>query len=346
MSPTENRPQSRSEQVRQRRAQLNQEKGKRVIYQAHSAAVTPSILVRGGRVGTPVVQRAKSKTRRKLSVAMGSTGAEMILPSLPNIRPGWRLLSGFLVILMSSMLYFVYTTPELKVTAPSIMGLKRLKATDLQAVLNLTNMPIFMVSTKEAESALAKSFPELTDISVKVLLPAKVVVSVTERQPAIAWTYKGQTDWIDNEGYVFPKRGTAGSLLTIESDQAPPILKSITSKVSSNTTGASFLFFNIGSKPAPKTTSSPNKIDPVVLNALNSLSKQMPKKTVLAYTGKDGFGWKDPHGWQVFIGNSLDNLNEKLLVYKGIVGQLNKAGIQPSMINVEHIDAPYYRLEQ
>ena len=277
---------------------------------------------------------------------MGNNGAEMILPALPIIRPGWRLLSGFLVILIGSMLYFVNTTPQLKVPAPSIMGIKRLNASDVQAVLNLANMPVFMVNPDQAEAKLAKSFPELTDISVKVLLPAKVVVSVRERQPAIAWTYKSQTDWIDKDGFVFPKRGAAGSLLNIESDQAPPLLKSKDIQASSNTATASFLFFNIDSKPAPKTTSSSKQIDPAILSALTSLSKQMPKKTVLAYTDKDGFGWRDPHGWQVFIGSSLDNLDEKLLVYKGIVDQLNKDGIQPSLIGVENIDAPYYRLEQ
>ncbi len=345
MSPTENRPPSRSEQVRQRRTQHNQEKVNRVVYQAHSPAITPSVLVRGGRIGTPVVQRAKTKTRRKISVATGYNGAEMILPALPNIRPGWRLLSGFLVILMGSILYFVYTTPQLKVPAPTIMGLKRLSASDVQAVLNLTNMPVFMVNTSQATAALAKSFPELTDISVQIVLPAKVVVSVRERQPAIAWTYNGQTSWIDKEGYIFSQKGSAGSMLSIESDQAPPLLKS-KDLPTANTTSASFLFFNTSSKPTPKTTSTSKQIDPVILSALTNLSKQMPKKTVLAYTSKDGFGWKDPHGWHVFIGSSLDNLDAKLLVYKGIIAQLNKDGIQPSMISVEHIDAPYYRLEQ
>jgi len=346
MSPAGNHPQSRSEQVRQRRAQNSQQKLNRVVYQAHSPAVTPTVLVRGGRIGTPVIHRAKTKTRRKYSVAVGSNGAEMILPALPIIRPGWRLLSGFLVILMGSMLYFVYTTPQLKVPAPRIIGIKRLNASDVQAVLNLTNMPIFMVNPDQATVKLAKSFPELTDISVKVLLPADVVVSVIERQPAIAWTYKSQTDWIDKEGFVFPKRGAAGSMLNVESDQAPPLMKSNDSLASSNTTAVSFLFFNIGSSPALATASTSKQLDPAILSALTSLSKQIPKKTTLAYTNQYGFGWKDPHGWQVFIGSSLDNLNAKLLVYKGIVDQLTKEGVQPSMISVEHIDAPYYRLEQ
>lgn len=346
MNPAGNRPSSHSDQVRQRRAQHSQEKPKRMVYQAHSPVVTPTVLVRGLRIGTPVVQRAKTKTRRIHSVSMGSSGAEMILPALPNIRPGWRLLSGFLVILMGTMLYFIYTTPQLKVPAPSISGIKRLSASDVLAVLNLTDTPVFMINPDQAKAKLVKSFPELTDISVKVLLPAKVVVSVRERQPVMAWTYKGQTDWIDKDGFVFPKKGTAASLLNIESDKAAPILKSKVAQTSSITAAAPVLLLNINSKPAPATTGSSKQIDPVIMTALTSLSKQMPKKTVLVYTDKNGFGWKDPHGWQIFIGNSLDNLNEKLLVYKGIVDQLNKNGIQPSMISVENIDAPYYRLEQ
>lgn len=346
MSPVDNRPLSRSEQVRQRRAQQSQQRTKHVVYQAHSPAATPSILVRGGRIGTPVIQRAKTKTRRKYSVAIGSSGAEMLLPSLPIIKPGWRLLSGFFVLSLSFMLYFVNTTPQLKVPAPTIMGIKRLNAADIQAVLNLTNMPVFMINPDQATAKLAKSFPELTEISVQIVLPAQVVVLVRERQPIVAWTFNGQTDWIDKDGVVFPPKGKVSSLLNIESDQAPPILKAMNNPVPSKTSAVSFLFFNIGSKPASITASSPKLIDPTILSALTRLSKQMPKKTVLAYTNKNGFGWKDPHGWQVFIGNSLDNLDAKILVYKGIVDQLNKNGIQPSMISVEHIDAPYYRLEQ
>jgi len=346
MSPAEDRPQSRSEQVRQRRSQNSQEKLNRVVYQSHSPAITPTVLVRGGRIGTPVVQRAKTKTRRKYSVAMGNTGAEMILPALPIIRPGWRLLSGFLVILLGSMIYFAFTAPQLKVAAPTIVGIKRLNASDVQAVLNLTNMPVFMINTDQATASLTKAYPELTDISVQIVLPASVAVSVRERQPIIAWTYKGQTAWIDKDGFVFPQKGTVGSLLNIESDQSPPLLKSKDSQISPTTTSASFLLFNTGSKPAQKTTSSPKQINPDIMSALTLLSKQMPKKTVLAYNEKNGFGWKDPHGWQVFIGSSLDNLDAKLLVYKGIIAQLNKDGIQPSMISVAHIDAPYYRLEQ
>ena len=208
MSSDENRPLSRSEQVRQRRSQQrSQEKASRVVYQAHAASVTPSILVRGGRIGTPVVQRAKTKTRRKYSVAIGNNGAEMLLPALPIIRPGWRLLSGSLVILIGLMLYFVYTAPMFKVPAPTILGIKRLNASDIQAVLDLTNTSIFTVNPNQATAQLAKSFPELTDISVQIVLPATIVVSVRERQPIIAWTYKGLTVWIDKSGFVFPEIG-------------------------------------------------------------------------------------------------------------------------------------------
>jgi hypothetical protein len=57
-------------------------------------------------------------------------------------------------------------------------------------------------------------------------------------------------------------------------------------------------------------------------------------------------GWNDPNGWEVFFGSQGNDMNQKLAVYKSLVERLQSEGIQPALISVEYIHAPYYRMER
>ena len=64
------------------------------------------------------------------------------------------------------------------------------------------------------------------------------------------------------------------------------------------------------------------------------------------YTENRGLGWQDPQGWDVFFGADLNDIEMKLLVYDAIVAYVLREGIQPELISVEFVHAPYYRLER
>ena len=70
------------------------------------------------------------------------------------------------------------------------------------------------------------------------------------------------------------------------------------------------------------------------------------EEAALVYDPQHGLGWKDSHGWDVFFGVKGDDIPSKIVVYKAIAKQLQADGTTPVLINVEHIHAPYYRLEQ
>ena len=40
------------------------------------------------------------------------------------------------------------------------------------------------------------------------------------------------------------------------------------------------------------------------------------------------------------------DIQMKLTVYQAIVAELQSKGITPALINVEHVQAPYYRMER
>jgi hypothetical protein len=335
----------RSEQVRQRRAQRSRERVGRVAQRAIFTSELPAVVVRGG-IGTPVVQRSKNRPRRSFSIPLDMPGTEMRMPALPIIRPGWRLLSGFLTIMFGILIYVMLTAPILEISAPQLNGIQRLTAEDFENVLHLSGMNIFFFDPQYAHALLEKSFPELSYIDIQVALPNKVMITVIERQPVLAWEH-GKVKWIDSEGYIFPARGEPSTqLVYVTGDTTPPLIHEQTQQELSGDPGAEQSDEESikGDQDILEKSDLHPRMEPRLLQVILKLNSLIPG-VPLVYSGQNGLGWKDPAGWQVFIGTSLEQFDEKMTVYQAIVKKLNEQGIQPAMISVEHIHAPFYRME-
>jgi hypothetical protein len=76
------------------------------------------------------------------------------------------------------------------------------------------------------------------------------------------------------------------------------------------------------------------------------VKEEAPENTSLLYSNRHGLGWKDSRGWQAYFGTDIQDMDAKLKVYKALVQELRSEDIQPVMISVEHLHAPFYRLEQ
>ncbi len=336
---------SRSEKVRERRKTRSQERIARAGDVTHiRSAATPAVTVRGKGMGQPILRQASTQTRRKYYVALDSAGAELSMPAIPMIRPGWRLISGLLVIAMIALLIIVTSTPAFQVKSPRVSGLGRLSLADVVAVLDLKGKSIISVSPDEVRASLEKAFPELSAVAVSVGLPADVAIAVRERQPVLAWSVKDKTIWIDSEGVMFSPRGDAGALLTIQSDDTPPLALIVPDPADPAATAT----------PTPVPDAAPavvvvdpakQRVDPTIISAAGLLKGQMPENSNLVYSKLNGLGWTDPRGWQVYFGLSFNDMPEKLMMYQSIVDQLTQNNIKPSLISVENIHAPFYRLE-
>jgi len=86
-------------------------------------------------------------------------------------------------------------------------------------------------------------------------------------------------------------------------------------------------------------------IDKGTLGALIELSTILPAGGSLVYDPISGMGWRDPGGWEVYFGTDLSNIDLKQVEYQTILARLMETGVTPAMISVEHIDAPYFRME-
>jgi hypothetical protein len=259
-------------------------------------------------------------------------------------RVGWRLLSFLLAGAFSFAILTAWQSPDYKVSTVRIEGLQRLPEDTVLDVLDIYGQHIFTLEPEGVSQLIRLNFPELRDIQVKLSLPAQVSIRVVERQPMITWQIKDDLLWIDSEGYLIPARGEVNQILTIKADALPSY--HLIGKEDASTENV------IHDKPKFKDDlddlvffSIPKQIDGNLLTAILQLNAWMPDESVLLYQEKRGIGWTDIRGWDVFIGSKLENINDKMVMYETIVRKLKEQGIQPTIVSVEFLHAPYYRLE-
>jgi cell division septal protein FtsQ len=331
-------PSTRADVVRQRRSMEDSKPAlKRTAHLQNAATAAIPVTMRSGAMGTRVMDRTRTQVRRKVALPLGTPGSEIQMPSLPLVKPGWRLLSGFFVIAIIIFLALILLTPEFRVGTPEIAGLQRLSFSDLDSVLQLSERPIFLIDPKGVETEIQALFPEFAAISVTVEFPAKLLITVTERQPVLAWQYGDFTSWIDSEGYIFPARGQGEPSFTIVADTAPPLIPVPVEEVENTdqVSDQNTVDQSADQKRLP--------VDPSILEAVAILQQKVPNLSAISYNKWDGFGWQDENNWNVYIGFQLDDLDQKLVVYQAIKTMLLEKGIQPTVVSVAHVHAPYYR---
>jgi cell division protein FtsQ len=281
----------------------------------------PPVFVRGGMAHLPVQPRKLGASpKRRYNVALNVPGAELHLPAVPVLHLSWRTASGIMTALLLALAVYLWTSSKYRIEMVQVNGLQRLTENDINTVLNLSGQSIFSANPQKIKQDLRGAFPDIKSVSVKVSLPANVTVAALERTPVIAWSQGGNVQWIDMEGLAFPSRGLAGELIVVEAKNSPPAI---------DKTSPLDLRF----------------ISPEMVDVIGRMAKNAPKDTSLLYDSEHGLGWMDPLGYQVYFGMDIRDMDEKLVVYQALVTRLQKDGIQPQLISMEFLHAPYYRLE-
>jgi hypothetical protein len=345
---------SRSEEARKRRTQQSKQRMSTVNNHVFNP-VRPArpVTARGNLFGTPIHQQTSTRARRQFYIAMDQAGAELRLPAIPLVNPGWRILSFAIVVLSLVGIFSMWNSPFFQVQSVEVKGIQRLTPEEITAVLGLEYRPIVEVDARQAQDLVSQKFPDLMDVRVNVQMPNIVTVSATERQPVMAVKNGDQVDWIDAEGVVFDAVGDAGPLLTIQTSDALPFLPSEADAAAAAATQTA------GSVPAVPTTpdilkllteksaqkNELKKVDPSLLAAAEGLSQKLPPETQLVYSKTNGLGWTDAAGCQIYIGTDLADFEEKFTLYQAIANTLANQGIQPVLISVAYPNAPFYRLE-
>lgn len=339
---------NRSEELRKRRAESSQKRAATAGSRAsHPVNVRP-VIVRGNSFGTPIHRKSAPRPRRAFYLTMDqSTGSELRLPTIPLVNPGWRLLSAAIVAMALLGIFSIWNSPYFLVNGITVQGLQRLSAEELTDELNLNNLSIVEIDPNSIQETLAKDYPELAEVNVTVELPNLVTVSAIERQPVMAWQKGDQVTWVDSEGVLFPVRGEAGPLVTIHSDDDIPLAPVTAKDVADGALGAvEDDEDTTGPTEVKKEVETTRNVDPALITAAQALSQKLPPETALVYDRQNGFGWMAPEGWQVYIGASLSDFEAKFNMYQQLAAHLASQGIQPRLVSVAQINAPFYRLEQ
>lgn len=326
---------SRAEQVRARRQQSSQTRqGHASTHARQPVRATPPVVSRRvpSRAASSTYKRVGSRTSRSFKISMDS-GAELVLGSLPNIQIGWRAVSGVLVAILVILMLFITNSSMFRISTPEVIGISQISISDISAVINLGNRPVYTVDPQIVAAQVSQAFPQLMNVKVSVGLPASVIISAQERQPVLAWEYNGPVVWIDAEGYIFEATSDLSAVPMVHADDLPPYVV-----IENPVSDGSFI------APSPLAPTV-RQMDTGLLQAALEISKNVPNGADLAFNPLEGFGWYDPGGWKVYIGTDLSNLELKLIVYQAINQTLVERGITPTMISVAQPDAPFYRVE-
>lgn len=259
--------------------------------------------------------------RQRYDVALSLGSAEVRAPalSLPKFGPRW--ISGLLTAGLIFLLYTMWTSATFTVNGLQILGNQRLGAAEIEAAVRMNGQPIFLAVPERIEAGLRATYLDLEAVNVHVGFPNQIVIEVVERTPVIAW-YQGEAlAWLDRNGVAFPPRGGADGLLVVTATGSPPPVA-----------------IGMDTPPYERPYMAPD-----VVQAMLTLAPYLPANTPMIYDPRYGIGWQDGHGWLVYFGQNTEDIPMKLVVYQAIVETFSAQGIQPSIVSMEYLHAPYYK---
>lgn len=278
------------------------------------------VMSRHGTAGSTAWKTGSRAPRRRYDIALNVPGAEIRLPALPQLQMGWRLVSGTITVMMLAALYLMLFTPFFVVDGVEVVGAQRLTDMDINLALGLAGETIFAIDPEDVRQQLLTGFPELASQELAIGLPNRVVLSIEERTPVLSWIQDNDEIWVDAEGVGFQPRGEVEGLLNVYAQGLP--------------FGAEL----VG-------TDQNLLLKSELVETTLSMYSFMPEGANLVYEPTRGFGWKDERGWNVYFGQRIENIDQKLATYKVLVETLENQGIKPALISVEYLHAPYYRVE-
>lgn len=315
----------RSNRQTARRRPSKSKTSARAAGRKRSTYTHPPVQVRGSSYSEGMARsKAGRNSRRRYDISLSVPGAEMRLPALPTFRFGWRAFSFLMTVLLASALFYIWNSPIYQVSDLEITGLKRLTTREISNLLQLNGQPVFMVDAGKILDTLQEEFADLSSISVQVELPARVLISVVEREPVLSWQQGDRTLWVDAQGISFPVRGEQGPSIQVIAEDSPSQLLPLSTEEA--------------------TEENAQLLTPEFVTAVENVYSIAPQGIPLIYTTEHGLGWQDKRGWQAFVGMDYSNIEMKLSIYQAIVRYVKENEIHPAMVSVEYVHAPYYRL--
>jgi hypothetical protein len=221
------------------------------------------------------------------------------------------------------VLAIVFTTQVFYVSQIEVGGLRTVPAEEIFAESGVADYHIFWIDPDAVAKAVAEA-PGVATANVRVYWPARVIVQVTEREPALVWEQGGTRYWVDVRGNLMPQRQDLPNLIRIFSEgEAIPV--------------------GCPGPDCPGDVSGRISIEREVVEGALQLKTRRADIELLYYDPISGLSFDDERGWRAYFGIGT-NMGRKLLVYDAIVANLDARGVRPQYVDVSNAQAPVYRL--
>jgi cell division septal protein FtsQ len=272
-------------------------------------------VTQAARTVRPLVSRPRH-TGTAAVVRRGFSARSLIprvrLPSLPHVTVSWRLASLSLVVLLGAMLIRLIVDPAMYLNRGiNLGGAALVPGEEIYRASGVAGQHIFWVDPVKVQQNVL-SVPGVASATVTVEWPSTVTIIVRERIPVVKWVEGEREWWVDAEGQKFKARGDLPGLIPITVDDVRD---------------------NVRSYQAVPVEA--------IAGALQ-LRELRPNIELLHYDTLDGLSYQDGRNWRGYFGVGA-NMAQKLAVYETLVDNLLSRGIQPALISVENVKAPYYR---
>ena len=292
---------------------------KKAIRSVASSRGRPKMIARNPSLKSNIAN-ATRRAGLPINLKIAAEGAEIKLPALPQFHVGWRSISAIAAVWLFAMLLMAFSSSSLAIMQLEIEGAQRISYQDINSLLALSGQSIFSIVPENLEKIIIEAYPELDGVSLRIALPARVLINIQERSPVLAWQQSGITVWVDEAGIAFIPQGDLENIPIVAAIEPPP-----------NLLGDEFHRHQI--------------ISPQLVRTIKVLSALAPEDVVLLYDPQLGIGWQDPSGWQAFFGISSEHMEQRLAIYQSILGELAGRGLTPSLVSVAHLHAPYFRID-
>lgn len=215
----------------------------------------------------------------------------------------------------------VLTNKAFRVARAEVGGVRYVPAEEIFTQSGVAGMHVLTIDPAVVAERVARS-PSLDSAQVLVRWPARVIVLVREREPAIVWEQGGARYWVDGRGNLMLLRRDIPSLVRVVNE------------------GEAIPFRCPGPACPDEGTVT---IDPEVVLGTQHLKTLRDNIDMLYYDPVRGLSYQDGRGWRGYFGVGAD-MDFKLAIYETLVADLEARGLYPVYIDVSNPDAPFYRI--
>jgi hypothetical protein len=263
-----------------------------------------------------------NSAQQNLSTAAWSPGVTLEWGKFPDVVLIGALLI-LLVLLFSSVRFFV--------GGIELIGDKVISAQEIMEATGLRNDSIFYVNTEQITQAIRREFPSITSVKVSCGLPARVRITVQEREAQAVWETANGRFLVDSAGRALKTVPSADKEALVIRDRTGQLLKIC--------------------EQAPTPTPEKGKEKAVESCAANKAAVQtvialrplLGDVRIFDYYQDKGISVTSPNGWPVYFGLGGD-LELKVANLRALLGEIAGRGLSKiDYIDVRFEKSPLYR---